>query len=136
MKQEQTTEEIIIDKRKITEDEKQIYEQKAIELAAKYKVAKVHVCVLIKSDSEDFERLVAYVREPDYMSKLALMDKASTLGIRMAAEELRMMFQCTGQDESHPYTCSDLAEFERYKLGVAEFCIGIVQISVDQLKKN
>jgi len=118
----------------ITPEEKAQYEAKCIELAAKYGVPKVYPCVLFKHNDPTCERLVAFIKEPNYISKLAAMDKASTMGIHLAAEDLRLVNQIV--EESHPWTCSDLAEFERYKLGVAQFCIGIIDISMNHLKKN
>jgi len=134
--EENKEQEVAIDKSKLTEDEIKLYEEKAKELETKHNVPKVHVCVLIDSESGNFERYPAYIKEPDFMNKLVLMDKAGMLGTYVAAEELRELFQCKGEDESHPYTFSDLSEFERFKLGVVKFCIGIIKISQDKLKKN
>ena len=131
---QENTQEEKVDKRIITDEEKELYEKKCIELAAQHKCSKVHVFVAIKANDPECERVVAYIKEPDYINKLALIDKAVAMGSRQAAEELRMLYQIT--EESHPLTYGEHSECDRYKLGVAEFCIGLIQISVDVLKKK
>jgi hypothetical protein len=122
------------DKALIGKDESAKYEAKCVELAEKYNVPKVYVCVQFKIGDEERERIVSYIKEPDYMTKLVAMDKAGTHGMHLAAEELRMVNIL--QEESHPLTYGDSIECEPYKLGVAQFCLDIIKIALNVLKKN
>jgi hypothetical protein len=113
------------------EEQKTDYAAHCIELATKHNCKKVHVCVQL---DEEGNEVISYVKEPDYMSKLALMDKAGQIGMHMAGEELRALFQL--KEESDRRTYSDKWEDEKYKLGVAQFCLSIIEIALNQFKKK
>ncbi len=117
----------------LTEQEREEIEKKAIELASKHNVSKVHYYVHVAHD-RDNERIVAYVTEPNYLTKIALMDKARTIGLNMAADELRLI--CQLREESHPLTYGEHSECDKYKLGVSQMCIGVIDIALDMIKKN
>lgn len=116
----------------LTDLEKEAFEKKCLELQEKLNVPKVHCCVQIKQDGSN-ERIVSYIQEPNYVTKLALMDK-SIMGGWMAAEELRMMHQL--KDHSHSLTYGDAYECEVYKLGVTKFCQNLIVFATDQFKKK
>jgi hypothetical protein len=116
----------------LSEEEKQEYEAKALELKEKYKCANVYTYIGIHPTT--LERIVSYIQEPNYMTKLALMDKAGQVGINMAGEELRMI--CQLKDESHPLTYGDTFESEPYKLGVVQLCITTITMIADAYKKK
>jgi hypothetical protein len=116
----------------LSETEIAEYEAKAVELATKHNCAKVYVYIGIKP--ETYERIVSYIKEPNYITKLALMDKASQNGVNMAAEELRMI--CQIREESHPLTYGEEYECDPYKLGVVQVCINTIGMVIDAYKKK
>jgi len=123
----------VIEKSVITEEEQKGYDAKCIELGKKYNT-KVHACVMFKSNDPEFTRIVAYIREPEYVNKLAYMDKVANLSMRIVADEIREKYLI--REESSPETYSDHQENDRYKMGVSEECLNIIQISTNQLKKK
>lgn len=122
-----------IDKSIITDEERQSYENKAQELSSKLN-SKVHVCVMFRANDPEFGRIVAYIKEPEYVNKLMYMDKVVNMGQRMVADEIREKYLI--REESSPETYSDHQENDRYKIGVVEKCLSIIMMSQDVLKKN
>lgn len=116
----------------LSEEEIQNYDQLAHELAEKYNVSKVHPVVMV--DTETNERIVCFLKEPNYLSKLRIMDKASQLGAFSAGDELRELI--TLKDESDPRTYGSGTECDKYKLGVTNYCIAMIELSMNQFKKN
>jgi hypothetical protein len=116
----------------ISDEERKSYEDKCIELATAHNVGKVHVCVQFKPETN--ERIVSYIKEPNYVSKLALMGKASELDMYAAGEELRLIYQI--KEESHPLTYGETYDCEPYKLGVVQHCLGVITIVTNRFKKN
>lgn len=117
----------------LTDDELKKYEDRCKEIESELKVSKVHCCVQIKQDGTN-ERIVSFIQDPNYTTKLALMDKASIVGSMMAAEELRLMCQLKEQSDSLTY--GDASECDFYKLGVARFCMDIIVYATNQFKKK
>ncbi len=118
----------------ITEEERKHYEEKCLELAEKYKVVKVHAFVTLRANDPDNTRIVGYFHEPNYITKLTAMDKAMQQSPRIAANEISEL--CILREESSPEVYSDNPVNDRYRLGAAEFCMSIIKISTDLLKKN
>jgi hypothetical protein len=108
------------------------YEEQAKQLASKYKVSEVHPCVLI--DPKTMERTVAFISEPNYLTKLTVMDKALNIGPYMAASDLRN--QCILKEESDAKTYGDSSDCDVFKLGVDNFCMGIVTRLQNQFQKK
>jgi hypothetical protein len=108
------------------------YEEKAAALAIANNVTKVHPVVLITPDT--LERTVCYIKEPNYPTKIAVMDKAASVGPYRAADELREA--CLIKEASDAITYSESPESDRYKLGVTEYCLGIVSRLQNQFKKK
>jgi hypothetical protein len=119
--------------KELTEVEIAELEKKCLELAEKHNVAKVYPCVQIKNDGSN-ERVISFVKEPNFETKLALMDISNSLGIHQAGNNLRMMCQLT--EESNPLTYGEHWECDKYKLGVAQFCLGIIEIALNEYKKK
>jgi hypothetical protein len=117
----------------LTAEELTGYEEKCREIEAELKVSKVHCCVQLKQDGTN-ERIVSFIQDPNYTTKLALMDKASIVGSMMAAEELRLM--CQVKEHSNSLTYGDASECDFYKLGVARFCMDIIVYATNQFKKK
>lgn len=117
----------------LTDLEREQYEQKAAELAKECGVPKVYVSVQINRDNGN-ERIVSYIKEPNYMTKLHLMDKATALGSHQAGDEFREM--CQIKEHSHPLTHSDHPEADKYKLGVVQRCLEIITMVLDEFKKK
>ena len=61
----------------LTPKEIEGYEAEAVELAKKHKVSKVHVYVGI--DPETDERVVGFLKEPNYLQKIVTLDKIATV---------------------------------------------------------
>ena len=52
------------------------------------------------------------------------MDKMTSIGVYMGANELREA--CTLKEYSDPLTYGDSPECDPYKMGVINFCMGII----------
>lgn len=118
--------------KQLTEEEEKGYEENAVVLAKQYNVSKVHVHIQI--DPTTKKRAVCYLTEPNYVTKIRVMDKAISHGAYTAADELRE--SCTLRKESDPITYSDSPESDRYKLGIVDYCVTIVKRLQNQFKKN
>jgi hypothetical protein len=116
----------------ITPEENDYYEAKAKALASKYAVSTVYPVVQI--DKDTFVRSVCFLKEPNYVTKLSIMDKSITIGVYHAAEELRTV--CLLAEESDAITFSESSESDRYKLGVVNFCLGIITALKNQFQKK
>lgn len=116
----------------LSESEIKAYSAKAEELAIREKVSKVHPVVQIAP--ETLKRTVCYLREPNYLTKIRVMDKATTAGVYTAADELREA--CTMKDVSDPVTYGEGPESDSYKLGVTDYCLTLVTRLQNQFKKK
>ena len=116
----------------LTEDEVKFYSDNALAIAKKYGFTDVHPVVQINPDT--LERNVCYLQEPNYLTKLALMDKAVQLGPYMAGEELRQI--CTIKEESDSITYGEGPQCDRYKMGVIDYCLTMVKRLQNQFKKK
>ena len=116
----------------LTEQEIQEYQDKADALAREKGVSKVHPIVQI--DPDTLERKVCYLSEPNYVTKLTVMDKAITVGPYIAGEELRQA--CVIKESSDTITYGDSPECDRYKLGVVDYAILMVKRLQNQFKKK
>lgn len=126
------TEEVTVLTVELTDIELKEYQDKADSLAREKGVSKVHPIVQI--DPETLQRHVCYLSEPNYVTKLAVMDKAITVGPYMAGEELREA--CVIKEASDAITYGDSPECDRYKLGVVDYAILMVKRLQNQFKKK
>lgn len=119
--------------KQLTEAEKEQYAQRAEEIAKELNLSKVYPAVFINPDTND--RVVCYIKEPNYMMKLVALDKGSSLGLNIAAEELRQ--NCTLTEHSDAITYGDTPACDPYKLGVCNYIVSnLVSSYVDQYKKK
>lgn len=116
----------------LTDEETLKYQAKADELAVKLSVSKVRVVVQI--DPDTFKRHVCYLREPNYLHQVRIMDKAAQLGPFSAADEARSIL--TIKEESDAITYGDGPECSKYKLGVVDECLKMVERINNQFKKK
>lgn len=122
----------------LSPEEIQEYSNKAKEILNNWnslneaKPYEIYPVVLI--EPENNERIVAFIKEPNYLLKLKIMDKSFTQGLYSAADELREL--CILKDKSDPRTYSDEPQNDKYKLGVTDFCITLVKRSSNQYKKK
>ena len=121
-----------LDRTVLSEEEIAEYQQKAEALANQKAVSKVHPVVQI--DPDTLNRHVCYLTEPNYHTKIRVMDKATTLGVYTAADELREA--CLIRDASDPITYGDSPECDRYKLGVTDYALTMVTRLQNQFKKK
>ncbi len=115
----------------LTQEELDFYDKKADSLRANG-VSKVHAVVQINPDT--LERTVCYLNEPNYITKIRVMDKAITVGAYTAADELREA--CLLKEASDPITYGESAECDRYKMGVVDYCLTMVTRLQNQYKKK
>lgn len=116
----------------LSEQESAAYVKRAAELAEQHKCAKVHPVVFIHPQTK--VRSVAYLMEPNFQTKLAIMDKSLMLGVYQAGEELmRLSIIKEASDEcmynEHP-------QYDDYRMGVVDFCLTMVGRFQNQLKKK
>lgn len=116
----------------LTEEEIQMYADKAEALAKEKGVSKVHVVVQI--NPETLERSACYLKEPNYPTKLAVLDKYVKLGIYLASDELREA--CVIREASDAITYGDSPECDRFKIGITDYCMGIITKLQNQFKKK
>jgi hypothetical protein len=119
-------------KPELTEEEIKAYDDRAEELAKQKGVSKVHPVVQI--DPDTLERKVCYLSEPNYLTKIRVMDKATTIGIYTAADELREA--CLLREASDPITYGEAPECDRYKLGATDYALTMVTRLQNQFKKK
>lgn len=118
---------------KLTEEEIEFYENKCAELARAKNVSKVHSVVMIDADNDNVRR-VCYLTEPNYTTKIRVMDKATTLGVYTAADELREAI--TIRESSDPMTYGDGHESDKFKIGVCDECLKMVERMKNMFKKK
>ena len=116
----------------LTDEEVASYEAIASGLATKYGVSKVHVYLAIEPTTK--ERIVGYLKEPNYIQKIYAMDKIATVGIFAAGDELRSAL--TIQEESDPRTYSTASDCDAYRLGMTGACVPIISIVQNSFKKK
>lgn len=117
----------------LSDDEIKQYADKAADLAKKYGVSVVHPVVQIDKEN-GFKRAVCYLKEPNYVTKVRLMDKATSVGVYSAGEELREI--CLLKEDSDPITYSDSPESDAYKMGAVDFAISLIRRLQNQFKKK
>lgn len=119
----------------LTPEESTAYEAQAEEIAKTLTgkgISKVHAVVFIQP--ETLERIVGYVSEPSFETKIKVMDKSASAGIYTAANELRLATLLT--EHSHPLTFGDGPECDDAKMGIVDFCLTRVKRLQNQLKKK
>jgi hypothetical protein len=121
-----------IDKTVLSEEEVAEYAAKAEALAKAKAVSKVHPVVQI--DPETLARHVCYLSEPSYATKIRVMDKATSLGVYTAADELREA--CLIKEASDPITYGESSECDRFKMGVTDYALTMVSRLQNQFKKK
>ncbi len=121
-----------IDRTVLSEEEIAEYAATADALAKKKAVSKVHPVVQI--DPENLSRHVCYLTEPNYTTKIRVMDKVVTAGVYTAADELREA--CVIRDASDTITYGDSPECDRYKMGVVDYCLTMITRLQNQFKKK
>lgn len=119
---------------KLSPEELENYNRIAGEIAKREGAIKVHPVVLM--DPVTFERIVAYIKEPNYMTKVAVMNKMSLQGPFIASMDL--VEACLLKTDSDPRTYSETEteEVHRAKLGVLNFCSELVKVLKDQYAKK
>ena len=113
----------------IKQEEIQILESYAEELAKKHGLKKVHIYVSV---DETGDRVVGYYKEPTYAQKLYAMDKIASVGPFSAGEELRQFLTLTGEGESDQRIYTE----DRYKLAIAGLCIELIEVAKNDFKKK
>ena len=115
----------------LTDEELRIIEEKVLQLETMFKV-KVHPVVFIHPETK--VRKIGYVQEPNYATKVAMMDKSMTVGPYAAGDDLRQM--CLLRDHSDPMFYADVSAADEYKMGCAQVCMDLVSMFRNQFKKK
>lgn len=107
----------------LTDAELSDYDKQCEALAIKYGVSKVHCAVFVDTEHENTRR-ACFLKEPNFPTKIAVMDKVLSIGEVAGSNELREAI--TLRDESDPLTYGNTPESDQYKLGVINFCRSII----------
>lgn len=116
----------------LSEEEVAFYHAQELAFAEKYKTDIVRACVMISKD--DLSRVVCYLKDPEWLTKIKIMDMATQQGMYTAADYLRRL--CTIESESDPRTFNPIKKDEKYKMGAVDYCLQLVERVINQLKKN
>jgi len=116
----------------LTADELVGYKAKAKEIAERLGLSKVFPYIAIDEDTD--ERVVGYLKEPNYLQKLYAMDKMAKTGIFLAGEELRP--ELTIKEESDERTYSESSSCDKYRLGMATECVTMIEAAQNSFKKK
>jgi len=116
----------------LTEKEYLDAEEICIDLAKKYSTPKVHIYIGIIEETN--ERVVGYLKDPTYIQKVVAMDKINSVGMFMAAEELREAL--TLKDESDERTYSTSPSCDGFRLGMAGVCMTMIDVIKNSFKKK
>jgi hypothetical protein len=117
---------------KLTAAEVAAYELRASELATELNHSKVHPVAFIHPTT--LERSVCYLAEPNFSTKLAIMDKSLTVGIYQAGEELMRLSLI--KEASDPCMYSEHPSSDDYRMGIIDFCLTMISRFQNQLKKK
>lgn len=117
----------------LTEEQRAEMEEKAKALAIQFNVPKVHPLAFYNPDTKTF--VECYLKEPNYMTKLVILDKVMSHGIHIASEDLRQA--CVITEHSDPITFSDAPQSDPFKLGVLNYISAeMVSTYTNQFKKK
>lgn len=116
----------------VSSEELSKYEEIAKTLAAKYGVSKVHIYIGIEPETK--ERVVCYLKEPNYIQKIYVMDKMAQSMPFAAGDELRDLI--TLKEESDPRTYLENSAYDNFRLGVVGTCVQIIDVIQNSFKKK
>lgn len=116
----------------LSDEEQADYETKAAEIAERLGIKKVLPVVLV--DRETKARVVAYLKNPEYITKVKIMDQATMSGIYTAGDNLRKLI--TIREDSDPLTYGEGEECDPYKMGIVDFCMTLIRRVQNQFKKK
>lgn len=105
-------------------------EEKAVELSAQLN-AKVHAIVFKDKETEQY--IVGFIKEPNRMIKLALLDKSVMGGYSAASEVLESVLL---KEHSDPRIYSERTEDDSIYLGAVAAVYDLIKLSVNQAKKK
>lgn len=109
---------------------KEQIEARADELSTVHS-CKVHALEFI--DPETKEQIIGYIKEPNRVTKLRVLDKGMISPISAAAELFEAILI---RDESNPRIFSEKPEDDSIYMGAVMECYNTIKVSVNQLKKN
>lgn len=116
----------------LTDEEVAGYRAKCAELEVKYRSEKIHPIVMIEKTTK--ERIVCYVKDPEWTVQIKIMDMGITQGLYTSADYLRELI--TLKEESDPRTYEKGKANDKYRMGVLDFCLGLAERCQNQIKKN
>jgi hypothetical protein len=119
-------------KQVLTPEEVTAFETKATEIAKERGVPKVHPVVFIQPIT--FKRIVAYLRQPTFSEKLFAMDQALTAGVYMSANNLAELLLI--REHSDALCVAESTESDDVKMGIVDYCMGLVSRYQNQFAKK
>lgn len=121
------------DEKKLTpvEVKKQVTDR-AAELEKKYD-CKIHPLLFNSQDDGDGEWIIGFMKEPNRLTKIRVLDKTLT-GMMVASAEL--LEAIILKEESDPRIMSEAPEYDKYYLGAVMAAQSIIKYSANTFKKK
>ena len=117
----------------LTPEEEAFYKQRCEELCKAHNTINVH-CYVSAQRGADGNRVVGYFKEPSFETKLIILDKANQFTPLLAAHEL--MQSTLIREASSVEITSELPTFDPFRIGAVMFCLYIIKVHNNVLKKN
>ena len=105
-------------------------QKKAEELSVKHNCK---VTPIVFHDEEKSEDIIGYIKEPNRMTKLRVMDKAMTSPVTASSE---LFDSIIIKEESDPRFTSEKSEDDKYYIGGTMEAFKTVEIAVNTFKKK
>lgn len=107
------------------------YQAKALEIEKALGIYKVHP--LIFKDEETGEDIIGYLKEPDRIVKLRVLDKSMMSPVTAAAELMEIILI---KEYSDPRFSSERPQDDRIYLGATMAAFDLIKYSVNTFKKK
>lgn len=117
----------------LTPEEESFYKKRCEELCKEHNTINVH-CYVSAQRGADGNRVVGYFKEPSFETKLIILDKANQFTPLLAAHEL--MQATLIREASSVEITSELPTFDAFRIGAVMFCLYIIKVHNNVLKKN
>lgn len=106
----------------------------AAELTKKHGANVTPILFYDQADENQTDPLKGYLKEPNRLAKLRILDKSSQIGDFSASAE--MIDLCLIKEESDPRIYSEAPENDKFFLGACYRCQQLITMSFDQIKKK
>lgn len=93
----------------------------------------VKVNPLVFVEEESGEQIIGYVKEPNRITKVRILDKAMSSPMTAGSDLLDIILI---KEESDPRISSENQDFDKYYLGAVMAAMGMIKYSQDTFKKK